>query len=90
MASGFGTRRQKNSPVETRAEKGISTMSNVPLDSFEATKVIAKACNWADRRRDVQDARPADKRLAEGRYKVSRIELAEAVEHYRNAGKKER
>lgn len=65
----------------------ISTMSNVPLDSFEVTKVIAKACNWADRRRAVQDAPPAEKRTAEGRYKVSRIELAEAVEHYRKAEK---
>ena len=62
-------------------------MSNLSLDSFEVTKVIAKACNWADRRRDVQDAQPADRRLAEGRYKVSRIELSEAVEHYREAKK---
>ena len=65
-------------------------MSNLPLDDVAATKVIAKACNWADQRRAVQDAPPAEKRTAEGRYKVSRIELAEAVEHYRKAGEKER
>lgn len=90
MASACDTKRKKKGPEESRAVKGNAQMSNLPLDSFEATKVIAKACNWADRRRDVQDAPPADKRLAEGRYKVSRIELAEAVEHYRSAGKKER
>ena len=65
-------------------------MSNVPLDSTEATKVIAKACKWADRRQAVQDAGPAEKRTAVGRYKVSRIELAEAVEHYRKAEQKEK
>ncbi|SDC66918.1 hypothetical protein SAMN05428966_10277 [Massilia sp. PDC64] len=65
-------------------------MSNLPLDDLAATRVIAKACNWADRRRAVQDAQPTEKRIAEGRYKVSRIELAEAVEHYRKAGEKER
>jgi hypothetical protein len=65
-------------------------MSNLPLNDVAATKVIAKACNWADRRQAVQDAGPAEKRMAQGRYKVSRIELAEAVEHYRKAGEKER
>jgi hypothetical protein len=65
-------------------------MSNLPLNDAAATKVIAKACTWADRRRDYQDAQPNQKRTAEGRYKVSRIELAEAVEHYRKAGEKGR
>jgi hypothetical protein len=63
-------------------------MSNVPLDSFAATKVIAKACNWADRRQAVQVAPADEQRRAQGRYEASQEELAEAVEKYRKAGKK--
>jgi hypothetical protein len=65
-------------------------MSNVPLDSFEATKVITKACTWADRRKSMQSASEDQIAREAGRYKVSINELAEAVEHYRKAGEKGR
>lgn len=84
MASVCATKRKKNSPEETRAEKGITTMSNVPLNSTAATKVIAKACAWADRRKAVQVAPEGRQKAREvGRYEVSGQELAVAVEHYR-------
>jgi hypothetical protein len=54
-------------------------------ESYEATKVIAKACTWADRRKAVQAARPDEKKRAAGLYEKSGEELAEAVEHYRRA-----
>lgn len=51
------------------------------------TKVVAKACKWADRRRAVQAA-PKDQKAREvGRLNQSGDELAEAVEKYRKAGK---
>ena len=90
MASACATKQQKKGPVESRAVKGNATMSTVPLDSKAATKVIAKACNWADRRLAAQIAPRAEKARVAGRYEKSGEELAEAVEHYRKAGEKER
>jgi hypothetical protein len=83
MGSGCATRPQKKGPVKSRAEKGNGTMSTVSLDSTAATKVIAKACTWADRRKAVQVAPPSQKAREAGRYEVSGNELAEAVAHYR-------
>lgn len=58
-------------------------MDKLSHENKAATKVIAKACNWADRRKSMQTA-PADQVAREsGRYRVSINELAEAVEHYR-------
>lgn len=53
------------------------------LDSKAATKVIAKACNWVDRRKAVQAALPEEKARAVGHLKQSGNELAEAVEKLR-------
>ncbi|MFS2027094.1 hypothetical protein [Massilia sp. CT11-137] len=65
-------------------------MDTLSPENKAATKVIAKACTWADRRKAMQAA-PADKvARAAGRYKVSINELTEAVEHYRKAGEKGR
>ena len=86
MASACATKQQKKGPGKSRAEKGNATMSNVSLDSKAATKVIAKACTWADRRKAVQVAQPDQKAREAGRYEKSGEELAEAVEHYRKAG----
>jgi hypothetical protein len=62
-------------------------MDKLSHESKAATKVIAKACTWADRRKSMQAA-PADQAAREaGRYRVSINELAEAVEHYRKAEK---
>lgn len=59
------------------------------LHSKAATKVIAKACNWADRRSAARAAPPDQKARAVGRYEVSGNELAEAVEKYRKTESKE-
>jgi hypothetical protein len=60
-------------------------------ESYEAKKVIAKACTWADRRKAVQAAAPGvEAARAAGRYEKSGKELAEAVEHYRRATDKKR
>lgn len=56
-------------------------------ESKAATKVIAKACTWYDRRRAVQAAPREQKAREAGRYEQSGNELAEAVEKYRKAGK---
>ena len=64
--------------------KGYKLTSELSPENTAATKVIAKACTWYDRRRAVQ-AKPDDAREA-GRYRLSRRELAEAVEKYRKAG----
>jgi hypothetical protein len=53
---------------------------------YAVTKVIAKACHWADRRRAVQAAPPSEKAREAGRYEASGRELAEAVEQYRLTG----
>lgn len=61
-------------------------MDKLSHENYDATKVIAKACTWADRRKAAQIA-PADKqRRAQGRYEQSGVELAQAVEKYRKAG----
>jgi hypothetical protein len=60
-------------------------MDRLSPESKEATKVIAKACTWADRRKAVQVAPAKEQRRAQGRFDVSSNELAEAVEHYRKA-----
>jgi hypothetical protein len=83
MGSACVTKLQKKGPGENRAVKGNTTMSTVSLDSKAATKVIAKACSWADRRKAVQVAPPGQKAREAGRYEVSGEELAEAVDHYR-------
>lgn len=83
MAFDCATKQQKKGPEESRAGKGNGTMSTVSLDSKAATKVIAKACTWADRRKAVKQA-PADQVAREaGRYEASGRELEQAVEHYR-------
>jgi hypothetical protein len=88
MGSACATKQQKKGPGEIRAEKGNGTMSTVSLDSTAATKVIAKACAWADRRKAVQVAPEGRQKAREaGRYEVSGKELAVAVEHYRKAEK---
>lgn len=88
MASACATKQQKKGPEQRRAMKGNATMSTVSLDSKAATKVIAKACTWADRRKAVQVAPPSEKAREAGRFEVSGNELAEAVEHYRKAGER--
>ena len=88
MASACAMKQQKKGPVQSRAVKGNATMSTVSLDSKAATKVIAKACTWADRRKAVQVAPPSEKAREAGRFEVSGNELAEAVEHYRKVGER--
>ncbi|TWI69035.1 hypothetical protein IP91_00100 [Pseudoduganella lurida] len=61
-------------------------MKNLPPDHPAATKVIAKACTWVDRRKAAQCAPVEEKARAAGKLKVSGNELAEAVEKYRRAG----
>jgi hypothetical protein len=58
----------------------------IKTENYAATKVIARACNWVDRRRAVQVAPPGEKARAAGQYKESGKELAEAVEKYRQSG----
>jgi hypothetical protein len=58
-------------------------------ENYEATKVIAKACNWADRRKAVQIAPPSEKARAAGQYKESGHELAEAVEKFRKTERRD-
>lgn len=82
MASACATSRRKNSPVDAGLEIGLEQMT-LSHESKAATKVIAKACTWADRRKAVQAAPPAQKAREAGRYERSGDELAEAVEHYR-------
>lgn len=53
-----------------------------------ATKVIAKADVWVDRRKEVQSAPADQKARAVGKLRVAGDELAEAVEHYRRAGER--
>jgi hypothetical protein len=67
--------------------KGIEAMHENSPQSYAATKVIAKACNWAARRKAVQQATPDQEAREAGRYEASGKELAEAVEHYEKAGK---
>jgi hypothetical protein len=84
MGSACATKHKKEGPEESRAMKGNATMSTVSLDSTAATKVIAKACAWADHRKAVQAAPGGREKAREaGRYEVSGKELAVAVEHYR-------
>lgn len=62
-------------------------MDQLSPETSAMTKVVAKACKWADRRRAVQAA-PKDQKAREvGRLNQSGDELAEAVEKYRKAGK---
>lgn len=56
---------------------------------FAATKVIAKACKWADSRKAVQVAPPEQKAREAGRYEQSGNELAEAVEKYRQGERRD-
>ncbi len=84
MGSDCATK-QKNSPAGRRAGKDYLNVNTLPLDSQAATKVIAKACSWADRRKAAAAA-PEDQKAREvGRYQASGRELAEAVEKYRKA-----
>lgn len=86
MASVYvANRRQKNSPVWSRAIEGNKLMTELSPESTAATKVIAKACRWYDRRQAVQGAPREQKAREFGRYEQSGHELAEAVEKYRNA-----
>lgn len=62
-------------------------MDKLSHESKAATKVIAKACTWADRRKSMQSATQDQIARETGRYRVSINELAEAVEHYRKAEK---
>lgn len=63
-------------------------MTELSHESYEATKVIAKACTWADRRKAVQIAPASEKAREAGRYEQSGNELAQAVEKYRRAGER--
>lgn len=84
MGFDSATKRQKKGPEESRAVKGNATMSTVSLDSTAATKVIAKACAWVDRRKAVQVAQEGREKAREaGRYEASGKELAVAVERFR-------
>jgi hypothetical protein len=56
-------------------------------DNYAVTKVLAKACNWYDRRKAVSIAPPSQKAREAGRYEESGNELAEAVEMYRKVEK---
>lgn len=51
-----------------------------------ASKVIAKAVTWADRRKSAQVAPRHDRTREVGRYEQSGDELAEAVEKYTKGG----
>lgn len=62
-------------------------MNALSPESEAATKVIAKASTWFDRRRAVQAAPQHQKAREAGRYEQSGHELAEAVERYRKVGK---
>lgn len=64
-------------------------MSTVAPNDKAGTKVIAKACTWVDRRKDVQCAPQDQKARAVGKLNVAGNELAEAVEKYRRAGEAE-
>jgi len=63
-------------------------MNTLSPENKAATKVIAKACNWADRRKAAQKAPEGERRRAHGRLVVSGDELAEAVEKYRKLGER--
>lgn len=53
---------------------------------FAATKVLAKACSWLDRRKALKEAPPDQIAREGGRYEKSGDELAQAVEKYRQDG----
>jgi hypothetical protein len=57
---------------------------------YAATKVLAKAGTWYDRRQATQAAPIAQKAREAGRYEQSGDELAAAVEAYRKVEEKER
>lgn len=59
-------------------------MTELSHENYDATKVIAKACTWADRRKAVQIAPASEKAREAGRYAKSGDDLAEAVEQYRS------
>lgn len=61
-------------------------MTELSPENTAATKVIAKACHWYDRRKAAQKAPPDQKAREAGRYEKSGQELAEAVEKYRQSG----
>lgn len=86
MASGCAANRQKIAREKSRAKRGTRSMNTLPPDHPTATKVLAKACTWADRRKAAQVAPPAQKPREVGRYEKSMDELSEAVEKYRKAG----
>jgi len=67
--------------------KGKEAMNELSPTCKAATKVIAKACNWAARRKAVQIAPPGQQAREAGRYEASGNELAEAVEKYQQSGK---
>jgi len=58
-------------------------MSTLSPENQAASKLIVKACSWADQRRAVQSARMDQKPREIGRLNKSGDELAEAVEKYR-------
>lgn len=58
-------------------------------ETFAATKVLAKAGKWADRRNAVATAPPERKAREAGKYEKSGDELAAAVEEYRRAEARE-
>lgn len=67
-------------------QKGLN-MEQLSPENTAATKVIAKACKWVDRRRAVLVAPQDQKARESGRYEQSGKELVEAVDNYRKAGK---
>lgn len=58
-------------------------------ENYAATKVLAKACTWYDRRKAVAHAPASEKARAAGQYKESGKELAEAVEKFRQAERRD-
>jgi hypothetical protein len=86
MDFGCDRNSQKNRPGGEPSQEGISTMQTLSPETQAATKVIAKACTWADRRRAAAVASADEKARALGLYKESGRELDEAVQKYRKAG----
>lgn len=61
-------------------------MDKLSPENTAATKVIAKACSWYDRRKAVLVAPKDQKARESGRFEQSGKELAEAVEKFRRQG----
>jgi len=86
MGSGYGTK-QKNSPVESRAERNlnVSTLSPKP----DASKLLSMADNVAVHNQAYKRVRYLGAKASErayGRLNKSIRDLTETAEHLRKAG----